>query len=213
MKLRALGILFLICLSLSVGRHIIVHTDRPLSQASQDRRSLDRDSIDVTLEVETTEPEPNQLRVGGKTNLPDGFVMQVSACRLLVSPAEASSAKFTRGICGAGTYYEIQRVKVTEGSFITWFDVPTVEAARKIQLDYVEQSGDSQRSREFVPWEFVLVAVDGYPGLQPDDILPIIGGSEGHNLAGAHVHKHRNTAPGQDEDPYNYVTWETNLKM
>ena len=66
MKLRPLAILFLICLTLSFCRHIIVHTDGVPSQASPDRHPVAQDSIDVTLEVEATEPEPNQLALPEK---------------------------------------------------------------------------------------------------------------------------------------------------
>ncbi|MEO0984273.1 MAG: hypothetical protein AAFY20_01845 [Cyanobacteria bacterium J06639_14] len=220
MKRQPLVVIFLICLSLSFCHHIspgIVFQSRQSPQhprgESPVETTLSTEAMSVTLQVEATQPEPNQLRVAGRTNLPDGFVMRVNVCRMLVKPEESSSAKFTRGSCGVGTYIEFQDIKVTEGRLIAWFEVPTVEAARQIQLDYIKQGGASQWHHEAVPWEFVRIDVNGYPNLQSDEILSIIGGSEGHNLTGVHVREHRNTAPGKEANPYNYVTWETNLKM
>ncbi|MGF1523050.1 MAG: hypothetical protein ACFBSF_12105 [Leptolyngbyaceae cyanobacterium] len=216
MKTHPLVAMFLLCLSLSFCRRTLIPNVSQGQERSNEASigvALPRDPLEVTLQVEATEPEPQQLRIAGRTNLPDGFVMRVSACRMLVAPEEAGSEKFTRGSCGPDTYTEFQDVKVTEGRFIAWFEVPTVDAARQIQMDYLEQRGDNQWYREAVPWEFVKIEVSGYPKLQPDAVLQVIGGQEGRNLTGHRVRKHQNSFSDSNEAPYNYVTWRTNFKM
>ncbi|MEO1403125.1 MAG: hypothetical protein AAFV72_18005 [Cyanobacteria bacterium J06635_1] len=168
--------------------------------------------IEVTLQVDTTQPEPNLLRVRGETTLPNDFVMQIGVCRMLVKLDEASSETFSYGTCGSSTYYEIQRVEVDDQQFAATFNVPTVQETRKIQMNYVDRNPDD-KARELVPWEFVKIEVDGFPSQQPDHILQMIGGPQGINLTGSRVREHRSYTSDSQKNSYNQVTWEQNLKL
>ncbi|MEM9161811.1 MAG: hypothetical protein AAGC54_01925 [Cyanobacteria bacterium P01_F01_bin.4] len=164
------------------------------------------------MQVDTTQPEPNLLRVSGKTNLPDDFVMQIGVCRILVKPDEASSETFSYGTCGSSTYYEIQRVEVDDQQFAATFNVPTVKETRKIQMNYVDRNPDD-KARVLVRWEFVHIEVDGFPSQQPDHILEMIGGPRGINLTGSRVREHRSYVSDSQDKAYNHVTWEQNLTL
>lgn len=168
------------------------------------------DPFAVQLEIKTNLPEPNYLRVLGKTNMPDDFVMQIRVCRWLVYPQDAHSEKITRpATCGASTYLEIREVKVKDGVFDAAFQVLSVEETKQIQSNYIATNPDRD-IRKKVPSDFVELEVGGYPNMQNDKIKKLMGGERGVNLFGPHVFFSPRFHDGED---YKWILWETKLKI
>ncbi|MEM9945381.1 MAG: hypothetical protein AAF810_04885 [Cyanobacteria bacterium P01_D01_bin.36] len=178
------------------------------SQSSQPEPSTTVES--VPAEIESVESNPQELQdiwisidavpgegsalINGKTNLPDGFVLSVSACRYHQGPEEPRCQMANEGKAFQGLD---QEVIVQNGEFSVELSpirsVDEVKAlleeswAREQEIAEmtgipVDESGLSYTS-DFLVDSQVTISTRGFVRDQPPEVIEIIG-EEGENLNG-----------------------------
>lgn len=153
--------------------------------------------INVQLKITATKVTPKKVLVNGLTNLPDGFVFTVSACRYHIEKSDNKKHCFERA-----NPLE-QYPSVSKGKFATTFIVPTMLELKASLNNYASDIQELSLTQSQIN-NFVTIEIVGTPRKQDDKILGLLGGKDAPALRGKQVE----TTHG-----FNVVSFRSNVKM
>lgn len=154
--------------------------------------------INVTLQVRAAKQGTSQVVVQGQTNLPDGFVMTIGACRYHLEQ------KDNKRHCLTTANPEDQKVPVSQGKFNATFTVPS-STKLKSELTVFARNFQEPGLVNSKIENSVEVSIVGTPFVQSPEILEKIGGQSAKGLQGRYTE--------QASDKFRVVTFKTRVRM
>lgn len=153
--------------------------------------------INVQLNVTATRVNPKKVLVNGLTNLPDGFIFTVSACRYHIEKSDNEEHCFEK------TNPVDQDPSVSKGKFAATFVVPTTSELKTSLNKYATDIQELSLTQSKIN-NFVTIEITGTPRKQNDKILDLLGGKDAPALKGKHV---------ENSYGFNVVSFRTTVKM